>query len=33
VDLMDQPLDTPALEIRRPVAPDEYGIDLTELYL
>lgn len=33
VDLMDQPLDAPALEIRRPVAPGEFGIDLTELYL
>lgn len=33
VDLMDQPLDTPRLEIRRPVSAGEYGIDLTELYL
>jgi putative nucleotidyltransferase with HDIG domain len=33
VDLMDQPLDTPRLEIRRPVAPGDYDIDLTGLYL
>lgn len=33
VDLMDQPLDTPSLEIRRPLAPGEFDIDLTELYL
>lgn len=33
VDLMDQPLDAPRLEIRRPLAPGEFGIDLAELYL
>lgn len=33
VDLMDPPADGMPLEIRRPIAPGEYGIDLTELYL
>ena len=33
VDLMDQTSDRPALEIRRPLAPGEHGINLSELYL
>lgn len=33
VDLMDPPADAPALDIRRPVSPGEFDIDLAELYL